>query len=464
MTSTLDYDRSGLTTAAVGERGVSDDASDALAPDLERARAAVLDAHARGDLGFMDLADLDAAPFTRWADALDDALTDQVVIGIGGSTLGALAILETAGPAGAGGLRTHFAENMDPVAFGALAASLDMATTLLVVITKSGTTVETMSKFWILYAKMREAIGDAADGRVVAITDPERGALRPLAEQRGWTTFSVPPNVGGRFSVLTPVGLVPLAAAGYDVASLLAGAADARDAARDLPVADNLALQAAADAHLLYQQGVSIYVMMAYSDLLSGLVDWFRQLWAESLGKRTDRQGRAVHVGQTPVKALGVIDQHSQCQLYMEGPFDKVVALLEVGAFPEDLTVPDLDGFPSSLSHLVGRGMSEILAAELRGTQLALADAGRPTCLWTFPDLSARSVGAFVMTWEFVTAIVGELWDIDAFDQPGVELGKKIAHGLLGREDLVAFASGFSLDAGERGALSIPTRDDAPGT
>ncbi len=462
MASTLDYDRSGLTSLAVGERGVSDDALDALTRELERARAGVLDAHTRGDLGFMDLADLDATPFVEWAVGLDDSLTDQVVIGIGGSTLGALAILETAGPAGTSGLRTHFAENMDPVTFGALVDGLDLSTTLLVVITKSGTTVETMSKFWILYARMRDAIGDVADQRVVGITDPERGALRPLADARGWSTFSVPPNVGGRFSVLTPVGLVPLAAAGYDVEGLLAGARDARDAARDLPVADNLALKAAADAHLLYEQGVSIYVMMAYSDLLSGLVDWFRQLWAESLGKRVDRQGRAVHVGQTPVKALGVIDQHSQCQLYMEGPYDKVVALLEVGSFPNDLTVPELDGFPASLSHLVGRGMSEILAAELRGTQLALADADRPSCLWTFPDLSARSVGAFIMTWEFVTAIVGELWDIDAFDQPGVELGKKIAHGLLGREDLVDYAAGFSLDSGSHGPLSIPTGTDNP--
>ncbi len=456
MASTLTYDRSGLTSLAVGERGVSDASRASLSASLAAARSAVLDAHTRGDLGFLDLADLDPTPFTSWASTLDPDLTDQVVIGIGGSTLGAFAILETAGPSGAGGLRTHFAENMDPVTFSALVSSLDPATTLLVVITKSGTTVETMSKFWILYARFRDAIGDDVDAHVIAITDPERGSLRPLAMSRGWKTFSVPPNVGGRFSVLTPVGLVPLAAAGFDIAGLLDGARDARDAARDLPVDSNPALQAAADAHILYGQGVSIYVMMAYSDLLSGLVDWFRQLWAESLGKSTDRKGRAVHLGQTPVKALGVVDQHSQAQLYMEGPFDKVVALLEVASFPTDLTVPELDGFPESLSHLVGRGMSEILAAELRGTQLALADAQRPSCLWSFPDLSARSVGAFVMTWEFVTAVVGELWDIDAFDQPGVELGKRIAHGLLGREDLVDFAAGFSLASGEGSSLAIP--------
>lgn len=456
--ATLTYDFEGLFAPKVVDGVRLDEAAMAsLDAALVDARAAVVGAHESGSLGFMNCPLEDVSEISAWSKSILEGgkFTDQIVVGIGGSSLGALAVLASQG-GDAGGLKTHFSENIDPVGFARLFGQVDLSTTMIVVITKSGTTIETMSKFWILYEALVEAVGaEAASAHVVAITDPEKGSLRPLAAERGFKTFSVPPNVGGRFSVLTAVGLVPLALAGYDIDALLEGARTAREHALGADVARNALLKAAAHQYLLAARGVNQCVMMSYADDLLPLADWFRQLWAESLGKKTNRAGEVVNVGITPLKALGVIDQHSQVQLYMEGPLDKHVMFLEVGAFGADFSVPDTPGFPEKLSHLKGKSLSALLKAELDGTQAALTDSGRPTSRWVFHTVCPEAVGAFILGWEFVTAIAGELYDIDAFDQPGVELGKLIAHGLLGREDVVELAGQY-IDGGAEGAgLSV---------
>lgn len=432
---TLRYDATGLDPDTIGDdRGVSPDDRHSLRSRLADALAAVEGLRERGEQGFLDCPDHDPSDLVGWAGQKRRGMTDQVVIGIGGSSLGALAVLSTVRDDRLEGLRTHFAENVDPVEFSRLLDRLDLSTTILVVISKSGSTIETMSKFWIVYDRLIEQMGEeAAADHVVAITDPREGGLRRLVDEQGFDAFPVPSDVGGRFSVLTPVGLVPLALAGYPVDRLLDGARQARQAALVDTVADNALLGAAADIFTLYERGVDQLVMMAYSSQLIDLADWFRQLWAESLGKAHDRQGNAVHVGMTPVKALGVIDQHSQVQLYMEGPNDKHIVFLEVERFDDDLRVPERKGLPESLGHLHGKSLSEIMGAELQGTRRALQEAGRPTTSWVFGRVSPEAVGGFILSWEFITAVVGELLDINAFDQPGVELGKKIAHGLLGR-------------------------------
>ncbi len=433
---TLRYDASGLKPSVIGDTlGVSDDARHQLDQRLGDALDGVLAAHERGELGFIDCPDEDASTYVDWADQKRrQGFTDQVVIGIGGSSLGARAVYESMAARPDAGLRTHFAENVDPVGAAQLFDGLDFQTTVFVVVTKSGSTVETMTKFWYAWDRALDEVGaDQAAEHFVAITGPDNAGLRAIADEHGFDSFEVPPNVGGRFSVLTAVGLVPLALAGYDVEGLLAGARRARDAARRRDVRDNTLLEVSADLFTLYQRGVDQLVMMAYSDQLLAMADWFRQLWAESLGKAKNRQGEEVHVGMTPIKALGAIDQHSQAQLYMEGPADKHVVFLEVASFERDLRIPERAGLPDSLGHLAGKSMSDIFHAELQGTRRALQEAGRPTSTWRFDAVSAGDVGAFIFAWEFVTAIVGELLDINAFDQPGVELGKKIAHGLLGR-------------------------------
>lgn len=406
---------------------------------LNAARDAVVGAWRDGTYGFLGCPDADAAPYEQWSQALLDvgAFDTQVVIGIGGSSLGARAILASA-TAPLHGLRTHFSENMDPIAFRQMFDQLDLRRTLFVVVTKSGSTIETMSKFWFVWQKLGEVVPQTRHKHVIAITDPEHGQLRELATQLELTTFDVPANVGGRFSVLTAVGLVPLALAGYPVRALLEGARDAREHALSTDAATNATLRAAADHVALAEHGATISVMMAYSDLLGPLVEWFCQLWGESLAKARTRSGAAVTVGLTPVKAVGAVDQHSQLQLFMEGPRDKHIIFVEVEDFGVDVEIPT--GLQGALAHLSGKSMSSILTAELRGTRAALQQDERAFSSWVFDAITPRNVGAFILSWELITAVVGELWDIDAFDQPGVELGKKIAHGLLGRAQYEAFA------------------------
>lgn len=439
--STLELFNRGVTDAAIGDRGITASQREALRPAQERALEGLVQARSSGRIGFFDLPEYDWEPIVSWAEEKRRGVEDVVVVGIGGSSLGARAILATQAPRERRPT-VHFAENIDPTSFGRLVDRLDFTRTLVVVITKSGTTIETMSKFAFLWTKLRERLGAGAGERVVAVTDPEKGGLRALVDRYGFDDFSVPPNVGGRFSVLTPVGFIPLAFAGFPIGELLEGAAAARDAGFRTDLAQNPVAIAAADHYLLMQRGISQTVMMSYSDALYPLVDWFCQLWGESLGKAVDRSGALVETGLTPVKALGVVDQHSQLQLYTEGPRDKHVVFLEVDSFDSDLKIPPVEGFPASLSHLVGKNLGDLMEAELVGTRRALQAAQRPVSRMRMDRIDARSVGAFIMTWEMITAWMGELLDIDAFDQPGVELGKKIAHGLLGRDGYQEWASG----------------------
>ena len=446
----LSYDSDGLYTQALADTGAGSIGltAEMVDPWLQKANQAhrhILEAHQAGTLGYLDLATPQLPDLLEWARFLreDQAFTHQIVFGIGGSSLGARAILETATPRPPG-LVTHFSENIDPVSFAQTLDQVDLEHTLLVVITKSGSTIETMSTFWIAYHKLIDLVGQArADQQVVAITDPKAGSLRALAQTQGFQSFEVPPNVGGRFSVLTPVGLVPLALAGYDIEGLLEGASKAKDALK----ASGPVLRAAAELVALNQdRGLAQVVMMSYCDRLDSLVDWFRQLWAESLGKRLDRQGRVVHTGITPIKALGVVDQHSQVQLYVEGPLDKSFIFLEVESFESDFTVPR--SMPAGLDHLSGKTLSQLLGAELVGTRHALSHAGRPLSRWIFDSLRPQAIGAFILAWEHLTALGGELLDVDAFDQPGVELGKRIAHGLLGKAAHLEEAAGLGEGGG----------------
>ncbi len=431
----LEYDGGAL----YGEGLLSSEAMDSQARRTRRLAAseALLERLDSSELGFDEAPDTETAPIEAFAkERLSEEWTDQVVIGIGGSSLGAEAVLRSARPHHRRGLRTHFADNLDPESVDRLFSQLDLRTTLLVVVTKSGTTIETMSQFWIARQLLEEAVGaKRAHRHVVAITDPEDGALRRLVNQEGWYSFDIPPNVGGRFSVLTPVGLVPLALAGYPIEPLLKGARQVRDRyATAEEIADSLG-RMADEALALAEAGYGQVVMMTYGDRLVGLVDWFRQLWAESLGKAHQRDGEQVHRGITPVFARGVVDQHSQVQLYMEGPKDKWVCFLEVEEFARDRRVPDSPALPEGLEHLGGTSVSDIFAAELEGTRRALQESGRPTASWRFQKVVPKSVGGFLYAWQMITGVAGELWQVNAFDQPGVELGKKIAHGLLGREE-----------------------------
>ncbi len=390
---------------------------------------------------------------TEFADDLRPAIDDVLVVGIGGSALGAYALdvavrgphpVQTSlkGKRGAPRPRLVVLDNIDPGFVAAALERLNPRRTAACVIAKSGSTAETLSTFLIVRRWMMKAMGRKARARIIAVTDAQKGDLLGIARQEQYPLFFVPPNVGGRFSVLCPVGLLPAALCGLDVAKLLRGAREANALCWAEKMQENPALAAAVLHHGLHtKKGKSIEVVFAYSSYLWGAAFWYRQLWAESLGKRVNRKGEVVETGQTPVAALGVTDQHSQLQLYMEGPRDKMVTFWGVTRPRADLAIPRDFRQRDSCGYLGGKKLSALFHAEQSATQAALTAAGRPNCRWTLARVDEYTVGAMFQMLMFQTAFAGELYGVDAFDQPGVELGKKLTYGLMGRKGFEEFAA-----------------------
>ena len=268
---------------------------------------------------------------------------------------------------------------------------------------------------------------------IVCTTDAEKGNLVKIAKEEGYRMFVVPAGVGGRFSELTPVGLLPAAMCGIDIRALLAGAAEMDRRSKEPNWRKNLAFLYGALHYLAMRQGKNISVMMPYADSLKYIADWYAQLWAESLGKRYDNEGHEVFVGQTPVKALGVTDQHSQVQLYTEGPFDKVVVLLGVEEYKTTLTIPKLYQDIPSLGFLGGVTQNQLIQTEQMATEYALLKSGRPNLTITLPRVNEFMLGQLLYFFEVATAFTGELLQINAFDQPGVEEGKNATYAMFGR-------------------------------
>lgn len=368
--------------------------------------------------------------------------TDMVVLGIGGSSLGGYALLKSLchpywnqlpQEKRDGWLRYHFLENVDADQIQAIQDVVDLKTTLFVVITKSGSTAETMSALVYFQTALKNALGDQAwKDHVVAITDPEKGLLRQLVNQWGLRSLPVPSDVGGRFSVFSAVGLLPAALCGIDIKRVLAGVQAIEPIVTNPDIAVNLAGQGAAIQVAYDKAGKKQSVFMPYSARLNSVADWYVQLWAESLGKKVNRQGVTVNAGQTPVKAVGVTDQHSQVQLFNEGPLDKLVTFIEVSETDHKVTIPDnmLDG----LEYLGNKTFHQLMLAELHATRQALVDNGRPSWTIVLPVITPETVAQLLFMLEMQTAIAGLLMDIDPFDQPGVEQGKLYTYALMGRK------------------------------
>jgi glucose-6-phosphate isomerase len=414
------------------------------APVFASAHQAVADKHAAGTLGFLDLPDDDALARQSidFAARTKGTVDDVVVLGIGGSALGPIALRTALVAPGwnllpsaerGGWPRLHVLDNVDPTTMHALLGRLELARTLFIVTSKSGGTAETMAQYLIVRERLDAALGERGKERLVFVTDPKKGSLRPIATRERIPALDIPANVGGRFSVLTPVGMLPAALIGIDVRALLGGAADVRARSSSKELGKNVAgtfavLQWLADT----TNGRHVHVLMPYVDALRDFAAWFVQLWAESLGKvRPD----GTSVGPTPLGALGATDQHSQVQLFMEGPRDKTVTFVGVGERPERLPIPKLHADVDSLAYLGGHSLAELIDVEQRATAGALARRGALNMTMTLDRVDAHHVGELIMLLELATAYAGELYGIDAFDQPGVELGKQFAYALLGRPD-----------------------------
>ncbi len=357
------------------------------------------------------------------------ALFDNfVVLGIGGSALGPIAVHHALGQQS--GINFFVEDNIDPERLSRTLHGLDLQKTMFNVVTKSGKTSETMAQMMTVTGMLEKA-GLKLSDHMIATTDKENGNLAPIAKKEGLKTFVLPSDVGGRFSELSPVGLLPAAVCGIDIRGLLEGAAHMDEiCSRE----DNNPAAMFALLHVLgMRKDMNISVMMPYADSLKFMSDWYAQIWAESLGKREDFNGKDVFVGQTPVGALGVTDQHSQVQLYTQGPFDKIVTFLKVEKFRSDLAIPSAFEYVKDISFLGGKTFSQLLEAEYKATEYALCVADRPNISITLSEVDAFSVGALLYFFEMATAYAGEMLCINTFDQPGVEEGKLATFALMGK-------------------------------
>jgi glucose-6-phosphate isomerase len=402
---------------------------------------------ASGEMGFFSLPDADESvrAIQDVADGFGQWFENVVVLGIGGSALGTTTLRDALLGPHWNELdeeeRDHYPklyvlDNVDPRTVASLLDRLDLPRTLFNVVSKSGSTAETMSQYMVVEHRLLEILGEESTrGHFLFTTDPKSGILRKIAEEEGVPALEIPSNVGGRFSVLSAVGLLPAAVAGIDVARVLDGARAMAERCRSPVLTENPAgLLATLLHHAERVQGAPIHVLMPYSDRLRSFAAWFQQLWAESLGKATDREGREVNVGPTPLPALGATDQHSLLQLLMEGPRDKVVMFMAVDAVDNPVEIPRVRTEYPALSYLGGHSLAELLDTERKATMEALRQQGRPNLAIEVADLTPEAMGELFMLFEVATVFAGALYGIDPLDQPGVELSKKLTYGLLGRE------------------------------
>jgi glucose-6-phosphate isomerase len=381
---------------------------------------------------------------------LKHSCENLVVLGIGGSALGNIALQTALNPymynlddKQRSGPRLFVFDNVDPAQLTSFLNSIsdNLDKTVFNVISKSGRTAETAAQFLIISDLLKSKLGkDALKDHVVATTDIKEGTLRKIATEEKLPSLVIPDGVGGRFSVLSPVGLFSAAMCGIDIDSLLTGAKDMDKRVSCEDFYKNPAAVNAAINYHYYNRGKKISVIIPYSYHLKDLADWYRQLWAESLGKAEDLTGNEVHIGPTPVKALGTTDQHSQIQLYREGPNDKLFTFLQIENFHKDLKTGPAPESAPELEFLAEKDLSSLLNNEKKATEYALLQSHRPCLTILFPEVSPYTVGQFIYLFEVTTSLTAALFNINAYDQPAVELGKEATFALMDKSGYEEFA------------------------
>ena len=378
----------------------------------------------------------------EFASMVENRFDNILVLGIGGSALGGLAVTEAllkpywnllTTEQRKGLPRIFFLDNIDPDSINGLLEILDLKKTLVNVITKSGSTAETMSQYMIVKNMLEKELQDDYRKNIVVTTDKNVGILRQLADQEGYKTFVIPDDVGGRFSVFSAVGLLPFALVGIDIDELTNGIKDMDLALKNTDIHENIAAQNALIHYLMdTKKDKNISVMMPYSSRLKYVSDWYTQLWAESLGKEFDIDGNKVNVGPTPIKALGATDQHSQIQLYNEGPNNKLITFIRVENFDTTLEIPKIFEY-TGIGYLGGKTINDLINAEADSTRVALSDYSRPTITISMDRINPYNLAQLLYMLEVQTAIAGELYHINTFNQPGVEQAKNYTYALMGR-------------------------------
>ena len=448
MSNRIRLDVNPMMAEYVGPRGIARAELDGMIPALKQAHAAVEAGRGKGMQGWMDLPynqDKIVAEIEKTAEEIRGEFEAFVVLGIGGSALGPAAVQAALNhlhynelPAEKrNGPRLYIEDNIDPERMAALMDVIDLKKTCFNVITKSGGTAETMSQYLIVTDALKAACGDDWKKHILITTSETRGFLIKIAKREGFKTFYIPDGVGGRFSELCPVGLVAAAVCNIDIRAMLTGARDMDERCKTDDVFKNPALLDAGLMMLAFEKGANMSVMMPYADSLKLMADWYAQLWAESLGKNVTLDGKPCHAGQTPIKTLGVTDQHSQLQLYTEGPFDKVITFLKVDAFRATTNIPHgCDDIPT-IAFLGGKSHNQLIEAERQGTEYALYKAERMCQVIELPEVSAYTIGQLLYFFELMTAYAGALLNINTFNQPGVEESKLAAYAVMGYDSEV---------------------------
>lgn len=351
-----------------------------------------------------------------------------IQIGIGGSSLGPQMLISALQ---SNDRKFTFIDNVDPEKLHRQLSQLDPSQCLFYVVSKSGGTAETIAALSIICNWLNDkGISEVDFPNYLVACTGTKGDLLDFSRDFKLPTLEVPENVGGRFSVLTPVGLFPALFAGIDITELFHGAGEyskylQREENSELP-------EMALTIHKLYSENIRQTVLMPYSSRLRDFSFWFVQLWAESLGKKKNLAGEIVHIGLTPIPSSGATDQHSQMQLFMEGPNEKLLLMLEVEEFEQDFSLQTK--FPySAFKKLSPFTLGQLMKAEFNGTLKALEEAERKFVRLSIPKLDERELGKIIIFFEALTALTGNLLGVDPFDQPGVEAGKKYAFEWLAK-------------------------------
>jgi glucose-6-phosphate isomerase len=381
--------------------------------------------HAR-EQGFYNVIDDEKiiADIQNFADLAQNKYDDIVVLAIGGSALGTTTLRDSLSDNQ--GPKLHILDNIDPTFIQNIDEQINYSRTLFLVVTKSGSTPETLSLYSYFSSKVLEK-KLSTNNHFVFITDPKNGFLREQAEKLNIKSFAIPPNVGGRFSVLTAVGLLPAALIGIDIKALISGAKKMRDNFISEDFATNTPFQLASIQFGLFTEGYTNVVMMPYLQNLKTFAAWYAQLLGESTGKRDIDDDET---GLTPIAALGATDQHSLVQQFMQGLRDKQVCIIRTKNFPLELSIPALPAHEKT-TLLRGRTFNELITAECQATIDALVEDDRPVYTLDIEELNAETLGSMFMLFEGTTAFLGEFLEINAFNQPGVERSKVLTREYL---------------------------------
>lgn len=428
----------------IGDKGITEKELDAMKGQAKAANEFFQSNRGDGMMGWADLPynqDEVVKDILDYAASVKNKIEYFVVLGIGGSALGPAAVFTALChfrhndlPKDKQKIKFLVEDNVDPERMLALLDVIEPEKTLFNVITKSGATSETMSQYLIISDLLKKKIGAKWNEHIVATTSSAKGNLIKLAKENNFKTFYIPDGVGGRFSELCPVGLLPAAIMGIDIKAMLVGAAAMDKACKEGDMYKNPALMAAVLQYIAMGKGKNISVMMPYADSLKYIADWYCQLWGESLGKAKDNDGKLINAGQTPVKSLGVTDQHSQVQLYTEGPYDKVITLIGVEKYRGDVVIPQgAEAFPD-VNFLCGHTMGELINTERVATEYALTRSKHMNNTILLDEINANTIGQLLMLFQIETAYEGYFLNIDAFNQPGVEEGKNATYALFNRK------------------------------